>query len=242
VQFHEEFGICSFIVVRIKPSKATDYDICVKAKDSSGKIIKKYLEVKVNEKLKNTSAVSAAEIVKGNTVTVNCSATGGVGVYRYQVLYKQTSQSMWTTAQDFGENAEVTFKPSAVTTYDVCVKVRDKTGKTKKLYFTVKVNERLYNTSTISHNLDASVPEKAFITKGESVTVNGSATGGVGEYTYAVLYKQKAQSKWTTKQDFDVNNTISVKPTKATNYDICVKVKDTNGTIVKKYFTVNVTE
>ena len=80
------------------------------------------------------------------------------------------------------------------------------------------------------------------VTLGSTVKINASAKGGSGEYSYAVLYKQKAQTKWTTKQDFSVNNTISVKPAKATDYDICVKVKDTNGTIVKKYFTVNVTE
>ncbi len=74
------------------------------------------------------------------------------------------------------------------------------------------------------------------------MTVNCSATGGKGDYTYAVLYKQKSQSKWTTKQDFNDNADVSIKPAQATDYDICVKVKDKDGTIVKKYFTVTVTK
>ena len=74
------------------------------------------------------------------------------------------------------------------------------------------------------------------------MTVNCSATGGKGDYTYAVLYKQKSQSKWTTKQDFNYNADVSIKPAQATDYDICVKVKDKDGTIVKKYFTVRVTK
>ena len=72
----------------------------------------------------------------------------------------------------------------------------------------------------------------------EEVAVNASAAGGEGGYTYAVFYKRASDTKWTTKQDFAENATVSIKPTKAVNYDVCVKVKDTSGTIVKKYFTL----
>ena len=197
--------------VTIKPAKATDYDVCVKVKDSTGKIIKKYFEVKVNEKLANTSTLSSENIVLGQKITAHGTATGGIGKYQYQVFYKQTAQSSWTKAQD--------------------VKVKDDTGKIEQKYFIVKVGEKLNNTSTIS---------AVTIRQGASVTLKGSATGGAGNYTYAVYYKQKAQSKWTTKQNFDENAIVSVKPAQATDYDICIKVKDTDGTISKKYFTVTV--
>ena len=167
--------------ITIKPAKATDYDVCVKVKDSTGKIVKKYFEVKVNEKLANTSTLSAENIVLGQKVTANGSATGGIGKYQYQVFYKQTEQSSWTKVQDFSENAEVVFKPAKATTYEVCVKVKDETGKIEKKYFTVNVGEKLNNTSTISATA---------IQKGNSVKLNGSATGGAGNYTYAVYYKQ----------------------------------------------------
>ena len=219
--------------VTFKPAKATDYDVCVKVKDSDGTEIKKFFEVKVNAKLANASSLSAENIVVGQKVTANCLATGGLGDYQYQVVYKQTSQTKWTTAQAFSENAEVTFKPAKATDYDVCIKVKDADGTIVKKFFTVKVNEKLTNTSDIS---------STEIKKGGTVTVNGSATGGMGNYTYAVFYKQKAQTKWTVKQDFDANSIVSVKPAKATDYDICVKVKDKDGTISKKYFAVNVTE
>lgn len=219
--------------VTIKPANATDYDICIKVKDGSGKIVKKYFELKVNPKLANTSTISAENITLGQQITVNGLAQGGMGEYQYQVVYKQTSQSKWTTAQAFSENATVTFKPAKATTYDVCVKVKDRNGTIIKKFFTVQVNAKLTNTSAIS---------AIEIKKGNTVTVNGSATGGAGDYTYAVFYKQKAQSKWTTKQDFNENSIVSVKPAQATDYDICVKVKDKDGTIVKKYFIVTVTK
>ena len=219
--------------VKIKPASVGDYDICVKVKDSKGKVVKKYFDVKVNAKLANTSTIAADHITLGQKITVNGLATGGMGKYQYQVLYKQTSQKKWTTAQDFNTTATVTFKPTKATAYDVCVKVKDSSGTIVKKTFTVQVNAKLTNTSTISATT---------VKKGGTVTVNGSATGGAGNYTYAVLYKQKSQSKWTTKQDFNDNADVSIKPAQATDYDICVKVKDKDGTIVKKYFTVTVTK
>ena len=98
--------------------------------------------------------------------------------------------------------------------------------------FAVDYVEPLANTSTISAET---------ITLGKSVTLTGKATGGTAPYTYAMLYKQTSQTSWTTKQNFDTNSTVSVKPAKAVDYDICIKVKDKTGTVEKKYFTVKVT-
>ena len=189
---------------------------------------------KLVEQLVNKSTLSAETIKLGETITATGRAAGGTGTYLYQVVYKQKTQTKWTTAQAYKANSTVTFKPASSATYDVCVKVKDSNGTEVKKFFTVNVtSDELKNTSTSSAET---------ISLGSTVTVNAKATGSTGFYTYAVYYKQKAQTKWTTKQDFKANNTIAVKPAKATTYDICVKVKDDKGTIVKKYFTVNVTD
>jgi len=70
--------------------------------------------------------------------------------------------------------------------------------------------------------------------------VKGSATGGNGNYTYAVLYKKKAETKWTVRQGYKDNDEITVRPYTNTDYDICIKVKDSDGTVSKKYFSVKV--
>ena len=218
--------------VSFKPTTATSYDVCVKVKDSKGTVEKKYFTVKVTAAaLTNTSTISAESIKLGETVTLNGSAKGGKSPYTYSFLYKKTSESKWTNKQDFAANATVSVKPSAATTYDICIKVKDAKGTVEKKYFTVKVTKPLANTSTISATA---------IKKGGTVTVTGSATGGAGSYTYSVLSKQKSQSKWTTKQDFAANAKVSVQPSAATTYDVCVKVKDKDGTVEKKYFEVKV--
>ena len=184
------------------------------------------------EPLANTSTISATSIKLGETVTLTGKATGGTSPYTYAMLYKKKSDTKWTTKQNFSENITASIKPANATNYDVCIKVKDSTGTIEKKFFTVKVtNVALTNNSTIS---------ATSITLGETVTLTGKATGGTSPYTYAMLYKKKTDTKWTTKQDFKENATVSIKPANAVEYDVCVKVKDTTGTVEKKYFSVTV--
>ncbi len=74
---------------------------------------------------------------------------------------------------------------------------------------------------------------KTTITLGDTVTVKAASSGGTGPCTYAIYYKQSSGSKWTVKQDFKANQTVSVKPANAAAYDICVKVKDSTGMEIK---------
>ena len=184
--------------------------------------------------LTNNSTLSATSITLGTKITAAGKATGGTGTYQYQVVYKQTAQTSWTTAQNFSTNSTVTFKPAKATTYDVCVKVKDSAGTIVKKFFTVTVsNNALANNSTLS---------ATSITLGTKITATGKATGGTGTYQYQVVYKQTAQTSWTTAQNFASNAKVTFKPAAATTYDVCVKVKDSDGTIVKKYFTLTVSK
>ena len=183
--------------------------------------------------LNNLSEISSGTIVLGGTFNVNASAAGGTGSYTYAVLYKKSYDTKWTVKQNYSNNDTVTVKPAKATSYDVCVKVKDSDGSIIKKFFTVQVNAKLTNTSMISATT---------IKKGETVTLKGFATGGMGNYQYAVLYKKKSETKWTTRQGYKANDEIIVRPYTNTDYDICIKVKDEDGTISKKYFTVKVTK
>lgn len=224
---------CANVNLTFKPKEMVDYDICIKVKDNKGTESKKYFVLKANNELVNNSVLNKTSIKLGESITATGVAAGGTGSYQYQVLYKRTSQTKWTVAQSYKANASVSFKPAAAVTYDVCVKVKDSSGAEVKKFFTVKVTNVLQNTSKISAQS---------IKLGETVTVTASATGGTGKYTYAVYYKKDYDQKWTTKQDYKANSTISVKPAKQALYNICVKVKDSDGTIVKKYFDVTVSD
>ena len=269
----------------IKPAGTGTYNVCIKAKDADGEIVKTTLNIKVNKPLANVSTISSEEIYLGNSVTVTGKATGGIGAYTYSFLYKKksdtkwttkqdfkansavdikpasatdydictvtlkgsatggktpytyaflykkTSDTKWTTKQDFKANATVDIKPAVATTYDMCIKVKDAGGTVEKKFFKVTVTKPLTNDSTIS---------ATSIKKGSTVTVKCTASGGAGGYTYAVLYKKKSDTKWTVKQNYSANTSVSVKPYLATDYEICVKTKDKDGTIAKKFFAVKV--
>ena len=221
--------------VTFKPASATTYDVCVKVKDSTGTEVKKFFTVTVSgsNELTNNSTISAESITLGNTITVKGAAAGGTTPYKYAVYYKASSASTWTEKQSFSANASVSIKFAGTGTKDVCVKVRDSAGTVVKKYFTVKVtNAELANTSTLS---------ATSIALGNTITVNASATGGTTPYKYAVYYKASSASTWTTKQNFSANSSVSIKFAGTGTKDVCVKVRDNAGTVVKKYFTVKVT-
>ena len=220
--------------VSIKFAGTGTKNVCVKVKDSAGTVTKKYFTVTVKaDALTNNSKISATEINLGNTVTLTGAASGGTGSYTYAMLYKKTSSSSWTTAQNFSTSKTASIKPASATTYDVCVKVQDSAGTVEKKFFTLKVTApALVNNSTVS---------ATSVTLGNTITVKGAATGGTTPYKYAVYYKASSATTWTTKQDFSTTASVSIKFAGTGTKDICVKVKDSAGTVEKKYFTVKVT-
>ena len=185
------------------------------------------------EKLVNSSTISGTKITLGDKLTVNAKASGGTGDYTYAVYYKKSSAEKWSTAQSYKANATISFKPAAAVKYDVCVKVKDSKGTIAKQYFTVTVTKELVNNSTVSATT---------VKKGSGVTVTAKATGGSGKYTYGIYYKKATSEKWTTAQSYGTNTSVTIKPAAAVKYNICVKVKDSSGRIVKKYFDITCTK
>lgn len=217
--------------VKFKPGSTGNYDIVVRVKDAKGNIARKQFKLRVNAVLKNTSTLSSEEIVKGASVTITTSATGGIGDYQYTVLAKKESASSYSTIAKYGEMSEVQYKPTSTGNYDIVVKVKDSKGTVSRKQFKLKVNGILKNTSTLSADT---------IKKGQSVTVYASAEGGLGEYQYAVLYKKASSSTYTVASNFSSKSMAVIKPGAAVDYNIVVKVKDSTGKIVRSEFTLKV--
>ena len=111
--------------------------------------------------------------------------------------------------------------------------MKDSAGNVAKVYPDLLVLNAFDNTTTLSAET---------IKKSKTVTVNCSAAGvAKDEVIYGVYYKKTTDKKWVTKQDYDENTEVTIKPAKAADYIICVKAKNINdGTISKKYFNVKV--
>lgn len=228
----KNYSTASSIAITL-PS-ADSYKVRIKCKDADGTIVNKDFTVKVtDEKLANNTTIDKTTATLGEGFKLTGKASGGTGGYTYAVYYKQTSQTAWTKVQDYKSSVTAVVTPKAATTYTIRVKVKDSSGNITNKDFTVKVNAKLVNTSTI---------DKTTAKLGQSFKLTGKATGGAGNYTYAVYYKQASQTTWTKAQDYQSSITAAVTPKAATTYTIRVKLKDSNGTIVNKDFTVKVTK
>ena len=224
--------------INVTPAAITTYDIRVKVKDNTGKVVNKDFTVKVTPGvLTNKSTISATSITKGKTLTVTGKASGGTAPYTYAAYYKKTSSSSYTLARGYSSNATISIKPATATTYNVRVKVKDNVGTVVNKDFTVKVTAAattaLKNTSTISATK---------ITLGKTLTITGAATGGTTPYQYSAYYKKSTSTEYTKACAYSTTKTMKITPGAATKYDIRVKVKDSKGTIATKDFVVTVTK
>ncbi len=211
------------------------YEVYVQARDARGMSSTKlfYVTVKEYSKLVNRSSISKKEIISGDKVTINCAAEGGTTPYQYAVLYKRSSVSNYSALQGYSSNTSVVFKPQTAENYNVLVKVKDANGRISKRAFTVKVYNKLSNTSSLSANT---------VKKGQKVTVNCSAAGGKPSYLYYVGYKKITSAAYSTAQYYTSSAIVDITPVAAVNYSILVKVKDKMGNIKEKSFVINVTK
>lgn len=224
--------------VSIKPSSATPYYVLIKAKDSAGNIAsvtkKVIVTANANSELTNTSNVSSKVVPMGSDITVTCGSSGSTGV-TYEVSCKFSSLSTWSTIQAYSSNKTVKIKPSSATPYDIRIRAKDSAGNiatvTKKVTVTANADSTLTNTSTVSSR---TVP------LGSDITVNCASKNGSG-VTYAVQCRHTSSSTWSTIQDYSTNKTVTIKPTSATPYSVCIKAKDSAGNIASVTIKVTVT-
>jgi len=79
------------------------------------------------------------------------------------------------------------------------------------------------------------------VTAGTEIKLDAMAVGGSGDYKYALMYKKSSSNTWIkigTK--YGLASTGSFTPKSATKYDVMINVKDGNGTVKSKTFTIDV--
>ena len=211
------------------------HDICVKTYDGTGLFVKKYFRINVTEgEFAGTVTLSADTVATNETLTVSCSAEGGSGEYTYSVLTRRKGVSNWTSAQINGTNTEAVISFTETGIHEICVKTYDGTGLFVKKYFVVNVTEGEFASRA---ELSAET-----VATNETLTVSCGAEGGSGEYTYSVLSRRNGVSNWTSAQIDETSSEAELSFMETGIHEICVKTYDGTGLVVKKYFTVDVTE
>ena len=227
-------GYTSTTAFKLTPKTAASYLVRVLVKDSSGMIAEKQLTLKVEAAfLNNTSTLSADQIDKGETVNIRCASQGGTGTVTYAVYYKKSTSSTWTKARGYSTSQTASVTPGGTGTYQIRVKAKDAAGQIVNKDFTLQVTAPLQNTSTLSSDS---------VTLGEKIKIRCLAAGGTAPYEYAVFYKKSTSQKWTTLHDYSTVNVMMLKPGVAMNYDIRVDIRDSQGQIASRTYTLSVTK
>ncbi len=190
------------------------------------------IEFEALEALKNTSVINSDIVQIGDKVRVSASANGGAGGYKYAYYYKRSTNTAWRTlGTEWGTTSSVAFAPTAEADYDIKVVVKDSAGKTAEKLFAVKAVKELELTNV-------SVVGRERVKLGSAIPMIGKAVGGAGNYTYSFYFKRSTNTNWKLLGDkFTATASARFKPTAKGTYDIRIDVKDSNGTIAKKFFT-----
>ena len=216
-------------------SKIGNYNFCVKVKDAAGTVVSKNLSgIMIPAQSEPSLTLSRTSIYLGESFTAKASAGSSSSVCQYAFYYKNADQTSWTTAQNYSTNNTVTIKPRHTGIYTVKVRIKYNNGDVKIISKSVKVKpKKLANKLTLSAES---------IGLGSKVKASASASGGTSPYQYEFFYKNESQSSWTKAQSYDTNSVVYIKPKHTGKYTVCVKTKDSNGTVVKSYAYVNVTK
>lgn len=215
-----------------KPTAAKMYSVKVSAVDANGLTSSQTASITASNPLSFKASASPEKPAVGGTITLSTSATGGARPLQYAFLVMPPSSSAWKTIKSYGSETTANYHPAAAGTYQFCVKCKTKAGDISKQYLNVKViASNLVNKSSVS---------ATSINLGDSITLNGSGSGGATPYTYAYYYKKASTNTWHTIKDYSLSTTATLKPTVATKYNICIKVKDAGTAVQKKYFDLNV--
>ncbi len=215
-----------------KTATAGTYTLLIRGKDSSGTVVQKSFTVVVGSTLQNKSVVSATSVVRNASITITGKASNGISPYQYAYLVRSSSAASYTVLKNYSTATSYKWKSDKVGTYTLMVKVKDADGKVVSKTFTVTVkNAALANVSTVSTTV---------LNRGEHTVLTGNATGGVGQYQYAIAAKHESSKNYTTLKAYNTTAKYTWTPAKSGTYTVVIKVKDENGTPVQKFFAVKV--
>lgn len=215
------------------PVKSGSYTVRVTVTDSTATLYPTAtLTVQNSDIAFKTATISASEVLPNTAVTLKAEMQNGVGSYVYAFFYKKSTDSAYTVLQSYSSTNTATFKTATAGTYTILVRGKDSSGTVVQKSFKLVVSNALKNNSTISANT---------VVRGDNITAKGVASGGAGSYQYAYLVKYETSSNYTVLKNYSTTSTYTWTPTTAGTHTFAVKIKDKDGTVVQKNFTVKVT-
>lgn len=210
-------------------------------KDSSGAAAQLTYDVNFFSyySFENTSYLDSYSIKPGEKVVIHPEAKGASGTTTFTIYYKMPGSSDWSEwASTSTPGVYYSTTLSYEGKYSFKITATDSAGNTADKILDLVVAEEKPQTDPLVNN---SGIDKTTIDLGQSVNITGAASGGSGNYSYAYYFKKSSKTEWQALSDgYTTETTAKLKPGSAVPYDIMVVVKDSNGTIQVKNFTVKI--
>lgn len=216
--------------VYITPRRYGKYQVQVTCVRGSDRVVKIFdLTVKKPPQIQNQSCISCDTITQGQGVIVSCIHTGGACTTKYIIKYKRSTDKNWTLVKDnVVAKTNVKIIPKRSGNYKILIKAYDGVS-SDTIYKDIKVAPTLVNTSSVKNT---SVQFE------KTVDVSCSSTGGTGQIKYAVFYKHTDEKEWHTAMKYSYKQNVNFTTPQKGNYTICIKAKDENNQVVKKYIEI----
>ncbi len=175
------------------------------------------------------AVLSSHEFTLGMSIRFDVIYKGGTGNNRCAPMYQKPGEDN----KYYGISSSNILTPQTTGEYTLVLSAGCNTANAyKRIPIVVKPAAELSNVSTVSSEN---------ISLGQKIKLHAEGTGGQGQHYYAIIYKKQSSDKWIQLVDkYGTQADASLKPTKAGVYNIMINVKDKDGTVKSKKFTLNV--
>ena len=217
------------------PTKPGDYRLWVDVKDSTGEMLSKQINYRINEAKPlgigeiKTDLVSPQEAY--TTIRISPDA---IGAGKLQYKFWIHDGVKWDIPQDFSEKNYYDWTPIKAGTYRIWVDVKDSTGNmlSKQINYTIKEPKPLG-----IGNINVSKPSPQLVNT--TIRISPDAIG-TGQLQYKFWIHDGIA--WDIPQDFSSKNYYDWTPKKAGNYRLWVDVKDSTGKVLSKQINYTIDE
>ena len=227
-----DYGVNSTYITKLSTTGRKEFVVSIKD-EKSNVVTTNKIVVNVSEKLsgilKINNFTSDIDTNVGSMLTLSVNANGGYGSYTYKYVVHNLDTNVWYTLQNYGSNSSYVTSISSEGNKEFVVSIKDESGTVMttnkiKVYAT---NTVLIGTLKINNSTNAQT-----VTVGDSLTLNASATGGSGGYTYKYVVHNLDTNTWYTLKDYSNNMTYITKISNEGNKEFVVSIKDKSGNIV----------